>query len=258
MFATMVAQHARKPLQFSSITRVTNTAADLPVNFVASLREIFPSALIFRMYGLTECKRVCYLEPELIDKKPKSVGKPIPGTEAFLLSPDGVPVPPNVAGILHVRGPHIMRGYWKESLLSAKMLKPATIPGEFVLCTQDWFKMDEDGDLYFVARSDDIIKSRGEKVSPVEVERALYDIAGVREAAVVGISDPLLGEAIHAFVSLTSPGVLTEKDIIRHCQAGLENFMVPQKVTVLPELPKTTSGKLSRKDLLAMVAGGLS
>ena len=251
IFATMIAQHLKNPLLFPSITRVTNTAADLPVHFSSALKEMFPFALVFRMYGLTECKRVCYLEPELMEKKPNSVGKAIPGTEIFLLTPDGKPVASGETGILHIRGPHVMRGYWKQPEQSLTMLKPGPLPGEFVLCSQDWFKMDADGDLYFIGRSDDIIKTRGEKVSPVEVENTLYELHGIREAAVIGEPDPVLGESIHAFVSLTVPGVLTEKEIMKHCFKKLENFMAPKKITIVEDLPKTATGKISKKGLRA-------
>jgi long-chain acyl-CoA synthetase len=250
IYAAMIAQHAKKPLVFPSVLRVTNTAADLPVNFSTALKEMFPSALIFRMYGLTECKRVCYLEPELIDKKPNSVGKAIPGTEVYLLSPQGKPVPANEMGILYIRGSHVMRGYWKQPELSAKMLVPGPFPGEYALCSQDWFKMDADGDLYFIGRSDDIIKTRGEKVSPVEVENALYGLLGIKEAAVLGEPDLLLGQSIHAFVSLVAGASLSEREIMAHCTRSLENFMVPKKITILPELPKTSTGKITKKDLM--------
>lgn len=247
MYATMVTQHAKSPLVFPLVATVTNTAADLPAHFTVALREMFPNALIFRMFGLTECKRVCYLEPELMEKKPHSVGKAIPGTEVFLLSAEGKPIAPGETGILHVRGPHVMRGYWKQPELSAIMLKPGPLPGEFVLCSQDWFKTDADGDLYFIGRSDDIIKTRGEKVSPVEVENALYSIQGIKEAAVIGEPDPVLGESVHAYVSLTVAGILTENEIMKRCLDKLENFMAPKKITILDELPKTSSGKISKK-----------
>ncbi|MGA9855666.1 MAG: class I adenylate-forming enzyme family protein, partial [Gammaproteobacteria bacterium] len=189
IFATLLAAHRRSALCFPSVTRITNTAAALPDEFTGGLREIFPNALIYKMYGLTECKRVSYLEPELIDAKPGSVGKAIPGTEVYLLSTDGKPVPPGDVGILYVRGPHVMAGYWNRPDLTDEMLKPGKLPGERALCTHDLFRMDDEGYLYFVGRTDDIIKTRGEKVSPVEVENALHRIPGVREAAVVGVPD---------------------------------------------------------------------
>jgi long-chain acyl-CoA synthetase len=250
VFAMLLSMHGREKIEFPLVTRVTNTAAALPAAFQSQLREIFPNALIYRMYGLTECKRVCYLEPELADTKPESVGKAIPGTEVFLLTADGKPVPPGETGILHVRGPHVMLGYWKQPELTARMLKPGALPGERVLCSQDWFRTDDEGFLYFVGRSDDIIKTRGEKVSPVEVENVLHGMPGIREAAVVGMADTLLGQAIRAFVAL-EPGVsLSDKEIIKYCLSRLENFMVPKEVVFLPELPKTSTGKISKRTLV--------
>jgi acyl-CoA synthetase (AMP-forming)/AMP-acid ligase II len=254
VYAMLLSMHARDRLCFPSVTRVTNTAAALPAAFQQQLREVFPNALIYRMYGLTECKRVSYLEPELADAKPESVGRAIPGTEVFLLTPDGAPVPPGEAGILHVRGPHVMLGYWKQPELSARMLRPGTFPGERVLCTQDWFRMDQDGLLYFVGRSDDIIKTRGEKVSPVEVENVLHGMPGIREAAVVGIPDAILGQAIRAYVALEPGASLSDKEIIKYCLARLENFMAPKEVVFLPELPKTNTGKISKKTLVEVAS----
>jgi long-chain acyl-CoA synthetase len=250
VFAMLLSMHGREKIEFPLVTRVTNTAAALPAAFQSQLREIFPNALIYRMYGLTECKRVCYLEPELADTKPESVGKAIPGTEVFLLTAEGMPVPPGETGILHIRGPHVMLGYWKQPELTARMLKPGALPGERVLCSQDWFRTDDEGFLYFVGRSDDIIKTRGEKVSPVEVENVLHGMPGIREAAVVGMADTLLGQAIRAFVAL-EPGVsLSDKEIIKYCLSRLENFMVPKEVVFLPELPKTSTGKISKRTLV--------
>lgn len=249
VFATLVSIHERTPLLFPSVERVTNTAAALPPSFHDPLREIFPNALIFRMYGLTECKRVSYLEPELLDSKPTSVGKAIPGTETLVLDEDLRPVKPGETGVLYVRGPHVMVGYWKLPERTAEMLVRGPLPGERMLCTHDYFTIDEDGFLYFVGRSDDIIKSRGEKVSPAEVEDALYAIPGVREAAVIGVPDDLLGEAVHAYVAVEDGSSLTERDVIAACREQLESFMVPARVFFLDELPKTASGKIRKKDL---------
>lgn len=250
IFAMLVSSHARAPLQFPAVTRVTNTAAALPDDFVSRLREIFPNALIYKMYGLTECKRVSYLEPELAEQKPGSVGRAIPGTEVYLLSPEGKPVPLGETGILYVRGPHVMLGYWNRPDLSERMLRPGKLPGERVLCTQDFFRMDAEGFLYFVGRSDDIIKTRGEKVSPVEVENAMHGIRGVREVAVVGITDELLGQAIRAYVVLEPDAGLNEKQLRAACAARLENFMVPKEIVLRSELPRTATGKISKKVLL--------
>lgn len=250
IFAMLLATHSREPLQFPEVTRVTNTAAALPDEFVTQLRGVFPNALIYKMYGLTECKRVCYLEPELLDRKPGSVGKAIPGTEVYLLAADGSPTPRGETGTLYVRGPHVMAGYWNQPDLSAHMLKPGALPGERVLCTHDLFRMDAEGFLYFVGRSDDIIKTRGEKVSPVEVENAIHDIQGVREVAVVGVPDAVLGQAVRAYVVLRPEATLTERQVRAQCTARLENFMVPKDIIFCQDLPKTATGKVSKKILL--------
>lgn len=250
IFATLLAAHRRAPLCFPSITRVTNTTADLPDAFVTEMRTIFPNALIYKMYGLTECKRVSYLEPELLDSKPGSVGKPIPGTEAYLLTSDGKPAPPGTTGILYVRGPHVMAGYWNRPDLTEQTLKPGILPGERVLCTHDLFRMDEDGYLYFIGRTDDIIKTRGEKVSPTEVENALHRIPGVREAAVIGVPSQHLGQAVCAYVVLDPSSHLTIQSIRTESSKFLESYMVPNEVIFCDHLPRSLNGKVDRRTLL--------
>jgi acyl-CoA synthetase (AMP-forming)/AMP-acid ligase II len=249
IYAMMIATYRKIGLSFDYINKVTNTAATLPEEFIPDLKRIFPNALIFKMYGLTECKRVCYLEPELIDIKPGSVGKAIPGTEIFLLSPENNPVQPGEPGILHVRGPHVMLGYWHKEELSKEMLKQGNLPGEKILCSNDWFKMDEEGYLYFLGRTDDIIKTRGEKVSPVEIENVIYKINGIKEVAVIGIPDEILGESIIAFITTHGNFQMDEKKILKECISKLELFMVPERFIFLDEMPKSSNGKIDKSEL---------
>ncbi len=258
ILAMIISSHKKKALHFPSITKLTSTAADLPPSFIPYLHDIFPNSLIFKMYGLTECKRVCYLEPELLDLHPESVGRAIPGTETYLLSPEGQPVPMGEPGILYVRGPHIMAGYWKQPELSKAMLKPGKFPGERVLCTHDYFRVDEDELLYFIGRSDDIIKTRGEKVSPVEVEKVLQSFSGINEVCVVGVFDEILGQAIQAFVVTDSEPAPTEKEIKKLCLLHLENFMVPKEIVFLNSLPKTPNGKVNKIILKEMIANEIA
>ncbi|HEU4451383.1 MAG TPA: AMP-binding protein [Gaiellaceae bacterium] len=250
VYATLLSMRRSMEFELPSVRRVTNTAAALPATFHGELRRIFPNALVFAMYGLTECKRVSYLEPELLERKPTSVGKAIPGTETMVLREDGAPVEPGETGVLHVRGPHVMAGYWRKPEQTAEMIVAGPLPGERMLCAQDQFTVDEEGFLYFVGRTDDIIKTRGEKVSPVEVENAIFDIEGVKEAAVVGVDDDVLGQAIRAFVVLDDGASLTEQQVIAACRTRLENFMVPREVVFIAELPTTATGKVRRKSLL--------
>lgn len=254
IFASLIAAHRRNPLCLPAITRITSTAAALPDEFTASLREIFPNALLYKMYGLTECKRVSYLEPELIEAKPGSVGKAIPGTEVYLLSPEGEPVPPGEIGTLYVRGPHVMAGYWNQPALTDHMLKDGKLPGERVLCTHDLFRTDHEGFLYFVGRTDDIIKSRGEKVSPIEVENALHRIPGVEEAAVIGVPDPLLGETIRAYIVTDPTQHLTAHAIRAGTAAFLESHMVPTEIVLCSHLPRSANGKIDKRRLLGVTA----
>jgi long-chain acyl-CoA synthetase len=249
VYATLLSMRRTMEFELPSVRRVTNTAAALPATFHAELTRIFPNGLIFSMYGLTECKRVSYLEPELLAEKPTSVGKAIPGTEAMVLREDLTPVEAGETGILYVRGPHVMAGYWRKPEQTAEMLVEGPLPGERMLCAQDQFTIDEEGFLYFVGRSDDIIKTRGEKVSPIEVENAIFDIGGVKEAAVVGVPDDVLGEAIKAFVVLDDGATLTGQEIVAACRTRLENFMVPAEVEFLDALPTTATGKVRRKSL---------
>jgi long-chain acyl-CoA synthetase len=250
VYATLLSMRRSMDFELPSVRRVTNTAAALPSTFHGEMRRIFPNALIFAMYGLTECKRVSYLEPELLEQKPTSVGRAIPGTETMVLREDGTPVEPGDTGVLYVRGPHVMAGYWRKPEQTAEMIVDGPLPGERMLCAQDHFTVDDDGFLYFVGRTDDIIKTRGEKVSPVEVENSLFDVDGVKEAAVVGVPDDVLGEAIRAFVVLDDGVALTEQDVIAACRTRLENFMVPREVVFLDALPTTATGKVRRKSLL--------
>lgn len=254
VFAMLLAADEKSPLRFPSVRKVTNAAAALPASFNQRLQAIFPHADLYRMYGLTECKRVCYLDPALVKAKPDSVGKAIPGTETLLLDDDMHPVAPGQPGKLYVRGPHVMLGYWQQPQKTAQVLFPGPTAGERMLCTQDYFMADEDGCLYFLGRSDNIIKCRGEKVSPAVVESMLYSLPGVREAAVLGMPDRVQGQSVHAIVCLKEGAELDEKKIRKLCATRLESYMVPSHVRLLSQLPKSANGKVDHKALAAMLA----
>ena len=237
---------------FASILKVTNTAAALQLTHIDSLRSIFPNAQIYSMYGLTECKRCTYLPPQDLARKPLSVGIAIPNTELWLVDDQDRRLGPNQVGQvgqLVIRGATVMKGYWEKPEQTAERLRPGPLPGELVLYTGDYCKMDDDGYLYFVSRMDDIIKSRGEKVSPAEVERAIYQIEGVKEVAVIGVPDDVLGEAVKAIVVASDGVKLTAKALQLKCQERLENFMVPKYFDIVPELPKGLTGKIQKTHL---------
>jgi len=250
IFSIMQASIAESDLAFPDVRIVTSTAAVLHPSLLPALATLFPNARIFKMYGLTECKRVSYLDPDLLADHPESVGIAIPGTTVCLRDRAGNPVPPGEPGILHVQGPHIMAGYWNRPEATARMLRTVPETGEVELVAQDWFTQDPDGLLYFVGRSDQIIKTRGEKVSPVEVENMLCQMDGISQAAVIGVPDQRLGEQILAYVVAAPDRSLAEGEVRRFCAARLENFMVPQKIIFLAELPRTGNNKIDKKLLL--------
>ncbi|WP_167514608.1 class I adenylate-forming enzyme family protein [Mesorhizobium intechi] len=249
IFAALSELKSLKDQDFSSIRYVTNTAAALPLKHILMLRELFSSARIYSMYGLTECKRCTYLPPEDLARKPLSVGIAIPNTEMWIVDEHDRRVDPGVVGQLVIRGATVMKGYWGKPEATARKLKPGPLPGEQVLYTGDYCRMDADGYLYFVGRGDEIIKSRGEKVAPKEVENVLMDIPGVREAAVIGVPDELLGQAVKAFVVMESGRTIGEKQLQMECQKRLENFMVPKSIVVVASLPMTDTGKLKKTAL---------
>jgi amino acid adenylation domain-containing protein len=245
---TMFALLMRTDLTHYDLSRLrymTNTGAALPPAHIARLREMLPHTRIYSSYGLTETKRTLYLPPDQLEKRPGSVGIAIPGTEVWLEDEDGRRVGGGETGELVIRGGHVMQGYWDAPELTAQRYRPGPLPGERVCYSGDLFRMDGDGYFYFVGRKDDIIKSRGEKVSPKEVEDVLYEMPAIAEAAVIGVPDAILGHAIKALV-VTRHGELNKKDVLRHCRAHLEDYMLPKYVEFVDELPKSANGKIQK------------
>jgi acyl-CoA synthetase (AMP-forming)/AMP-acid ligase II len=249
IFAILLQMEDLKKYNLSSLRYITNTAAALPVEHIKRIREAFPQAKLYSMYGLTECKRVSYLPPEELDRRPASVGRGMPNEEVWVVDENGNRVGPGIVGELVVRGSNVMRGYWGDSEITDRVLRPGALPGEKVLYTGDLFKTDSEGFLYFVGRKDDMIKTKGERVSPKEVENALYGLQGVVEAAVIPVSDEILGQAIKAIIVQRNGSFLIEKDVLRHCKNELEEFAIPKYIEFRDSLPKTSSGKIDKLTL---------
>lgn len=221
---------------------MTSAAAGMPPSTTEGLLRLFPNTALFLMYGQTECIRSSYLPPEQVSSHPLSVGRPLPGTEVEIIGEDGLPVPSGEIGELQVCGPHVMAGYWRDEAATERAI--VMRDGKRWLKSGDLFRRDADGLLYYVARQDDMIKTRGEKVSPQEVERVLYALPGVLEAAVEGVPDPLFGQVVKAHV-VAAPGItLSERMVRQHCAEHLEDFMVPKLVEFRDALPKTSTGKI--------------
>jgi amino acid adenylation domain-containing protein len=247
MVALLLQMENLSKFDFSSLRYITNTAAALPAACIRKLQSLFPHVTIFSMYGLTECKRVSYLPPDQLDKRPDSVGIPIPNEEVFVVDKNGKEVPDGVVGELVIRGSNVMQGYWNSPAETSKRFKPGSYPGERLLYSGDYFKRDLDGYLYFVARKDDMIKTKGERVSPKEIENVLCELEGIVEAAVIGVPDPILGQAIKAFIVIDPKVEITEKKVMSYCSKNLEPFMMPKSIEIKDAFPRTTTGKIDKK-----------
>ena len=235
----------------NSLRYITNAGASLSAERILRLKTILPNTKIFSMYGLTECQRVSFLTPEEIEIRPSSVGKAIPNCEVFLLNENDEEVGEEEVGELVVRGSNVMRGYWNAPELTKKTFRNGKISGEKLLYSGDLFKKDKDGYLYFVSRKDDIIKTKGEKVSPKEVEHTINSLDGIIDAAVIPVPDQILGNAIKAFVVKKKESNIIDKDILKYCSEKLEPFMVPKYIEFIEQLPKSINGKIDKKVLIA-------
>lgn len=242
----------------TSLRYMTNTGAALPVEHIRKLRSMFPHVTMISMFGLTECKRVSYLPPEELDRIPSSVGKAMPNCEVFVVDEDGNEVPPGETGELVIRGSNVMQGYWGDPQTTARTYRDGQYPSGRILYSGDYFRKDEQGYLYFLGRKDDMIKSKGERISAKEVENNICCMEGVTEAAVLGVPDEILGQAIKAFIVPAQDVELSEKQVLKYCSANMESFMVPKYIEFMESLPKTPNGKIDKKLLKAKEEANVS
>ncbi|MBN1491118.1 MAG: AMP-binding protein [Phycisphaerae bacterium] len=249
IFATLLQFAPFEGLDLSSLRYISNAAAAFPPAHIRRLQSVLPGVCVFSMYGLTECTRVSYLAPDRLHDKVTSVGKAMPNSEVYIVDEAGRRVGPGTIGELVIRGANVMRGYWGKPRETDERLRDGEIPGEKVLYSGDLFRMDEEGFLYFVGRKDDVFKCKGEKISPREIENVLHEMEAVAVAAVVGVEDPIEGRAIKAFVVPREGAALNESDVLKHCRAHLENYMVPKYVEIRDSLPTTESGKVKKSAL---------
>lgn len=249
MVAILLQMEDLTKFDLSSLRYITNTAAALPVAYIRKLQGLFPHVSIYSMYGLTECKRVSYMPPDRLNDKPDSVGIAMPNEEVFVVNKEGREVGPEEVGELVVRGSNVMQGYWNAPEETVRTFRPGRYRGEALLYTGDLFRKDEEGFLYFVSRKDDMIKTKGERVSPKEIENTLCEIDGVVESTVIGVPDEIFGQAIKVFIVPKTENKLTEDQVIKYCMKNLEPFMVPKYVEFRDSLPKSPSGKIDKKKL---------
>jgi len=229
------------PEDFKGVRVFISGGASLPLEVLKRFQEKTGRAIV-EGYGLSEASPVVTLNP--MDRcQPGSIGVPVPGVFVRVLDDKGVDVPPRVNGELCVNGPNVMRGYYNRAEDTAK----AIVDGW--LHTGDVAYKDEDGYLFIVDRLKDLIIVGGLNVYPREVEEVIYQFPGVKEAAVVGVSDRTHGEIIHAFVVWAEGSEPRPKELGEFLRANLAAYKLPKAVSSLPALPRNAGGKVLKKDL---------
>lgn len=231
---------------------ITNTGGRLSVPLVRRLRALFPQARLFSMYGLTEAFRSTFLDSDLIDLHPDSIGTAVPFAEVLVVGPDGSIAATDSAGELVHAGPLVAMGYWRDPERTAARFRPAPAEsrwGGIAAWSGDTVTRDAAGLLRFVGRDDEMIKSAGNRISPTEIEEAAV-AAGALEAVALGVSDHRLGQS----VLLVARGDGGSEDLLGKMRQELPNFMVPQRIVWRRELPRNANGKLDRAALKAEYA----
>ncbi|MEV6302501.1 acyl-CoA ligase (AMP-forming), exosortase A system-associated [Actinoplanes sp. NPDC051861] len=228
-----------------------NTGGRMPKTTLDRLRAIFPAARPYLMYGLTEAFRSTFLDPAEVDRRPDSIGKAIPNAEILVLRPDGSVCDPGEEGELVHRGALVALGYWNDPQRTAERFKP--LPGaegalntELAVFSGDSVVRDEEGFLYFVGRTDEMIKTSGYRVSPTEIEEVAYATGLVRDAVALGVADSKLGQKIVLIVSPAGEGDLDTDAVKAAFKRELPLYMLPKDVLVRPELPRSPNGKFDR------------
>jgi long-chain acyl-CoA synthetase len=233
-----------KDSAFKSLRVCMSGGAGLPIEVQQQFEKLSGGRLV-EGYGLTEASPVSHVNPPDGLGKIGSIGMPIPGTEARIVDVETGTrtLPMGEVGELILRGPQIMKGYWKKLQETAQVLRGGW------LYTGDIARKDEDGYFYIVDRKKDLIIAGGFNIYPREVEEVLFEHPGIKEAAVVGMPDPYRGETVKAFIVLKENTTATEEEIIAWCRERLASYKVPREVEFRDSLPKSGVGKYLRREL---------
>jgi acyl-CoA ligase (AMP-forming) (exosortase A-associated) len=231
-----------------------NTGGRLPKPALDALRATFPQARPYLMYGLTEAFRSTYLDPAQADRRPDSIGKAIPNAEILVVRPDGGVCDPGEKGEIVHRGALVALGYWNDPERTAERFRPYPPGGspwgsELAVWSGDVAYRDEEGFLYFVGRTDEMIKTSGYRVSPSEIEEAAYATGLVGEAVAFGVADDTLGQQVVLVVSGPSGESCDTETLVKALERDLPRYMVPRRVMVRDRLPRSGNGKFDRTEL---------
>ena len=238
-FMILLNRSAVRKYKFESLRYLTQAGGAMAPVVQKEVANVLAPAKLFIMYGATEASaRLSYLEPEMLPHKWGSIGKAIPNVDLFVADNMGREVPQGEIGEIVARGSNFMTGYWNDPQETANVKKHG------LYYTGDLGRMDEDGYLYVVGRTKDMIKVGGERISAKEIEEAILELCEVQEVAVIGVEDPTLGEAIKAIIVSKNNNSITEKEIRENLGEKLPLFKIPKYFEFRQSLPKNKSGKI--------------
>jgi long-chain acyl-CoA synthetase len=244
-FTILLSRSNLRNSEFPKLRYVTQAGGAMAPGVQKEVVEAFAPARLFVMYGATEASaRLSYLDPTDLPRKWGSIGKPIANVELFVADHRGHPLPAGQEGEIVARGSNLMSGYWNHPEETEKVLKNG------LYYTGDIGRMDEEGYLYVVGRTKDMIKIGGNRVSAKEIEEALHEHPAIIEAAVIGVPDDVLGEAPKAFIVVKKGA--SEKladELPAFLQKHLAVYKIPKRYEIRESLPKNESGKILKLKL---------
>jgi len=225
----------------SSLRIVMASGSAMSPDLRKAAMDLFGDVL-YDLYGSTEVGWVAIARPEDINANPKSVGKPVPGTEIAVFTKDGERAQIGEVGELFIKSDVHFEGYTSGESKEER---------DGYMSIGDLGRLDEKGFLFIEGRADDMVVIGGENVYPIEVEEVIESIDGVSEASVLGVKDEEYGEVLAAFVV----GNASEEDVIGTCTRDLASFKVPKRVERIDELPRTSTGKVLKRELIKSLEG---
>ena len=234
--------------KYPALRYFTQAGGKLADKFITQIIDSFPDKSFYVMYGQTEATaRLSYLPPELLKTKLGSIGKGIPGVTLEVLDENGNQIEPDNIGEIVAKGNNIMKGYYKDPDATRDVLKNGK------LYTGDLATIDNDGFIYIVGRSNNIIKSAGYRISPYEIEEFINSIDSSLNCAVFGIPDDIVGEAIVAIVETKKPSEDLKLKISMQCNKSLPSYKVPKYIKFIDDFPLNSSNKIDRKKIKEML-----
>jgi acyl-CoA synthetase (AMP-forming)/AMP-acid ligase II len=247
-FQILLRSSSLRKRKFPHLRYVQQAGGYLAPSFIRELREALPTTQVFIMYGQTEATaRLSYLPPEFLDTKLSSIGRGMPGVRLRVVNDSGEDVRPGEVGEIVATGESVTRGYWRAPQESETSFRGGN------LHTGDLARVDEDGFVYIVDRAKDFLKCGGGRVSCRQIEEQLLEFEDLLEAAVIGIPDDVLGEAVKAFVvpRVRECNGMKER-LALFCKGRMSPQHVPKEIVVLSTLPKNSAGKVLKPGLRAL------